>query len=78
MPMVVRPVFSILKRVETTDAAVVDPIAKSVVPLAIAPAWIESLAKGDVVPIPTLPVVPIIVRAEVEVVAVPATVVVAR
>ncbi len=35
LPIVVRPVLSTLKRVDTTDAAVVDPMAKSVASLAI-------------------------------------------
>ena len=38
----------------------------------------ESVRHGDVVPIPTFPLLPIIVRAEVDVVAAPLTVVVAK
>ena len=78
-PTVVMPELSTLNRVEVTEAAVVEPMANNVDLVSPGTAWIESLAKGVEVPIPTLPEVsvvvpPIIVRAARDDVAVPATV----
>ena len=53
---VVEPVLEMEKRVEVAKVAVDDPMAKSVVLVSPPLAWIEESAKGEVVPIPTWPV----------------------
>ena len=54
---VMRPVLSMVKRVEVTPAAVVEPIAKRYGLLIVLEAWIESCAKGVVEASPRLPTV---------------------